>query len=189
MPPYICIVKNDSPLDKATFQFLLHFSPSEKQQRIFRHRVKQNSDNMTIGGALARYMLWKNFHVPSNAQIAYGEFGKPYLLDYPGVHFNISHSGQFVACAVSDNSIGVDIQVVVPYQRDVAKRVCSPEELMQIESSPDPSVEFTKCWTQKEAYAKMKGTGLFNGLEMVDAFQNKVQTFEYLNVFVSIQEE
>lgn len=190
MAPCICIVKNDNSLDNATFQFLLQFVPLDKQRRILRQRIKQNADNMLVGTILAKYMLRKVFHIPFSAQhISYGRYGKPYLRDYPNVHFNISHSGQFVVCAVSANPIGVDVQVIVPYQRDVAKRVCSPEELMQIESSPDPSVEFTKCWTQKEAYVKMKGTGLFNGLEMVDAFQNKVQTFKYLNAFVSIHEE
>lgn len=83
----------------------------------------------------------------------------PYLRDYPNIQFNINHFGQFVACAVSDRPIGVDIQEIVPYRRDVAKRVFDQEKLLQIKSSPDPSAEFTRIWTQEEAHLKMFGIG------------------------------
>ena len=133
MTPVVYVIRNDRPVDMVTFQYLMQFVPEEKKERILRQRVKQNADNMLVGAVLAKYMLLKFFGVPFSAQhISYGRYGKPYLRDYPTAQFNISHSGQFVACAVCDRPIGVDIQEIVPYRRDVAKRVFSPEELLKL---------------------------------------------------------
>ena len=68
----IADVRVDKPINIETFNYLLQFSPPEKQQRILRQRVKRNADTMVIGGALVRYMIWKRFHIPLNALIAYG---------------------------------------------------------------------------------------------------------------------
>lgn len=183
----VYLLKVQTPLDCPVLQFLLQFSPIEKQQRIMRQHIKQCADNMTAGGALARYVLWREFGVPVNARIACGEFGKPYLPDYPEVHFNISHSGQFVACAVCSKPVGIDVQEITPYCPNVAARVCSKAELTQIENSGDKAAEFTKIWTRKEAYLKMLGVGIGVGLQaMVIPTQLSVQTKRYQNAFISI---
>lgn len=189
MTPVVYVIRNGKPVDMVTFQYLMQFVPEEKKERILRQRVRQNADNMLVGAVLTKYMLLKYFKIPFSKQyISYGRYGKPYLRDYPNAYFNISHSGQFVACAVSDCPIGVDIQEIVPYRRDVAKRVFNPDELLQIESSPDPSAEFTRLWTQKEAYLKMVGIGFSDCLdETALSRQSKVQTIRYIDTFISIQ--
>lgn len=188
MTPVVYAIRISQPIDTAPFQFLIRFAPKEKRERILRQRVKQNADNMLVGTVLAKYMLLKYFQIPFSKQhISYGRYGKPYLRDYPNVYFNISHSGQFVACAVSDRPIGVDIQEIVPYHRNVAKCVFNLEELSQIESSPDRSAEFTKLWTQKEAYLKMLGIGFSGSLYKIVSFrQFETQTSRYVNAIISI---
>lgn len=161
----VYIVQNRAPIDNKTFRFLLQFSPLEKRQRILSQRLKQNADNMVVGGALVRHMLWEKFLIPANASISYGEFGKPYLTDYPGAHFSISHSGEFVACAVCDRPVGVDMQEIRAYRPDVAERVCTYKELRQIKTSVDLAAEFTKIWTMKEAKVKAMGSGIWNYLQ------------------------
>ena len=189
MTPVFYVIRNDQPVDMVTFRYLMRFVPEEKKERILRQRVKQNADNMLVGDVLAKYMLLKYFKIPFSKQyISYGRYGKPYLRDYSNAYFNISHSGQFVACAVSDCPIGVDIQEIASYHRDVARRVFSPEELSQIESSPDRSAEFTRLWTQKEAYLKMLGIGFSDSLDKaVLPKQSRTQTARYINAFISIQ--
>lgn len=183
----VYLLKVQPSLDCSALQFLLQFSPLEKRQRIMRQQIKQCIDNMTVGGALARYVLWREFGIPANARIAYGEFGKPYLPDYSEVYFNISHSGQFVACAVCSKPVGIDVQEIAPYLPNVAARVCSKAELVQIENSGDKAAEFTKIWTRKEAYLKMLGVGIGVGLQaMVIPTQLSVQTKRYQNIFISI---
>ena len=36
--------------------------------------------------------------------------GKPYLVDFPHIHFNISHCPKAIAVAVDDKPIGVDVE-------------------------------------------------------------------------------
>lgn len=37
----------------------------------------------------------------SKEERAVGKHGKPYLANHPKIHYNISHSGEFVICAIS----------------------------------------------------------------------------------------
>lgn len=161
MTPAICVVKNERPIDESVFRFLLQYVQQEKRERILRQRVKQNADNMLVGDVLAKYMVKKVFGIPFTEQrISYGSYGKPYLTDYPNVHFNLSHSGQYVACAVCDVPVGLDIQTIVPYKAEVAHRVCNEKEVAQIEMAENPAIEFTKVWAQKEAWVKLRGASL-----------------------------
>lgn len=160
----VFVVKVDSLVDKDLFNYLLGFVRTEKQERILRQKIKQNADNMLIGEILTKITIKQTFGIDITKQkFAYTEYGKPYLSDYPNVHFNISHSGKYVACAVSDKPAGIDIQEICEYNFDVARRICNPKELKQIENSKEKASEFTKLWTQKEAVLKMVGTGIVNG--------------------------
>ena len=164
MTPEICLVKVNSPIDENIFQYLLKFVQTEKQERILKQKIKQNADNMLIGEILAKVAIKKTFGIDIAKQnFTYTEHRKPYLSDFPNVHFNISHSGEYVACCVSDKPVGTDIQKIGEYNSDVAKRVCNEKELVQIENSIDKESEFTKLWTQKEAVLKMYGTGIADG--------------------------
>lgn len=187
MNPVIYLVNNRIPIDSSSFRYLLQFVPLEKQKRILRQRIKQNADNMLIGAVLAKHMIFKVFHIPiSEHHIQYGPYGKPFLQSYPNVHFNISHSGQYVVCAVYDSPIGIDIQTITPYRADIAKRVCTSSEVVQINNCDDPHTEFTKIWTQKEAYLKMLGYGLSGKIFAVQVSQlSKLQTLETKDFIIS----
>ncbi len=188
MNPEICVIKIGAPIDERPFYFLIQFAPPEKKARILRQRIKQNADNMAVGAALAKYMVWKAFHIPTDKQnIAYGTHGKPYLRDHPNVHFNISHSGQYVVCAVADRPVGIDVQVIREYQPDVAARVCRRGKLAGIEASDDPAVEFTKLWTQKEANLKMLGYGITGGIrELPTGDEAQIKTTILPNAVLSV---
>lgn len=62
-------------------------------------------------------------------EIARGEYGKPYFLHHPELHFNISNSGDWIFMALSGVNVGIDIQMMtdIPLER-VGKRVFAPEE-------------------------------------------------------------
>ena len=162
MIPVVCLVKNERPIDESTFRFLLQFVQPEKRERILRQRIKQNADNMLVGDILAKYMVKREFGIPfSCQQISYGQYGKPYLTRYPDVHFNISHSGRFVVCAVCSFPVGIDVQEIVSYNPDVARRVCSEKEMDYIEHTENTSFAFTEIWTRKEAISKLSGHGIY----------------------------
>ena len=56
-----------------------------------------------LGEALVRFALKKCWNLTSeDYRIDRGEKGKPFIVGVENVFFNISHSGDYVVCAVSD---------------------------------------------------------------------------------------
>lgn len=93
----------------------------------------------------------------------YGRNGKPYLQDHP-FYFNLSHSGEYVFCAISDREVGVDIQQFRPVDEvRLTRRFFSEEEQKALERCLDREEQrklFYRLWTRKEAYGKLTGEGI-----------------------------
>ncbi|MCM1064707.1 MAG: 4'-phosphopantetheinyl transferase superfamily protein [Eubacterium sp.] len=93
----------------------------------------------------------------------YGKNGKPYLADEP-FQFNISHSGDYVFCGVSDREIGVDIQKIQgDHVLRLAKRFFADPECRMLEACRDEELRrrmFFSMWVRKEAYGKLTGEGI-----------------------------
>lgn len=103
--------------------------------------------------------------------ICTNEFGKPYLKDYPNVHYNISHKDEIIVCAISNEPIGVDIEVVNSINERVLKRFFSDEEKRYILSMVEGRAErFIEVWTQKESYVKWRGRGMSIPFYSFDVF-------------------
>ena len=66
----------------------------------------------------------------------YNENGKPYLAEGQGIYFNLSHSGEYVACAVSGEEVGCDIELISGQKPDIARRFFSPSINFILEQSP-----------------------------------------------------
>ena len=101
--------------------------------------------------------------VYEKVEFAKNEHGKPYIVGYP-IHYNISHSVQYVVVAVANSEIGVDIQEKKSVRMDaMARRFFSKEE-WQAYAEADGEEErerlFFYIWCRKEAYGKYLGTGL-----------------------------
>lgn len=82
---------------------------------------------------------------------------------------SLSHHGDWLALAVSTGeAIGVDVLTVPPdadFVDDTAL-VLSPEEISLVKRCPNErqGTAFALCWVRKEAYAKMRRTGLTSDL-------------------------
>lgn len=100
---------------------------------------------------------------PRELVLDYGKKGKPYLKEYP-YFFNLSHSGEYVLCAVSDQEIGADIQQCVSMDVErLARRFFSTEEckvLAAYETESEKQQFFFRQWARKEAYGKLIGEGI-----------------------------
>lgn len=93
------------------------------------------------------------------------ELGKPYFVDRADIHYNISHSGDYMICAIGNCPMGVDIQqhrsLNLPR---MAKRNLSPAEYAIWEKSEHPLEQFYEFWVQKESYLKWTGEGITKDL-------------------------
>lgn len=112
---------------------------------------------------MVRYIIIKkNILHNKDIRIRRNKFGKPYLENVRNFHFNCSHSGNWVVCAVSNDAVGVDIEAIRHIDFNVAKRFFSEKEYAYLEEV-DPSFRlsyFYDLWTLKEAYIKKIGKGL-----------------------------
>lgn len=99
---------------------------------------------------------------PAGLRVARDERNKPYLSDVPDVHFNVSHSGNLILCAVDRYPVGVDVETMRSIDRDVAMSCFTPLERMRLETDERNGTwnEFYRLWTLKESYLKALGTGL-----------------------------
>lgn len=88
-----------------------------------------------------------------------GLTGKPIFLWDPTLHLSISHSHHYAAAILSKTSkVGIDIQLIVPQMRKVAKRVFSSTEL-SFASSENELEMLHILWGIKEAVYKAFGLG------------------------------
>lgn len=91
--------------------------------------------------------------------LAFGEHGKPYLPHAPQLCFNLSHSGGYWLCAISDAPVGVDVQQHRPCKRAaLARRFYSQTEVNWLQSRDEAA--FFDLWSAKESYLKYTGQGL-----------------------------
>ena len=98
----------------------------------------------------------------------YTDQGKPYLADYPGLYFNLSHSGNVAACAVADCEVGMDVQIYGKGREAVAKRFFTGKEQETLQRAKEEGrfeEVFFSLWSIKESYLKYTGLGMKMGLD------------------------
>lgn len=88
-----------------------------------------------------------------------GEQGKPY---FPGIHFNLSHSGSWLCLAFHHAPVGVDIERICPRKRfeGLAARIMVPEQWRLFRERGCSTEEFYACWCAAEALVKQAGSGI-----------------------------
>jgi 4'-phosphopantetheinyl transferase len=98
---------------------------------------------------------------------SYGKSGKPYMTSCPNFYFNISHTKEWVAVAVGDAELGIDIEKLRSYKPTVSKRFFHNDEYSFLTTLPShlQDVFFTRLWTSKESYVKCIGTGIANSFD------------------------
>ncbi len=157
------ILKIDRNIEKDDFDRLFHCVSEEKKERINRYHRFEDAQRALLGDILARYAICKRVGI-RNRDLAFetNAYGKPLLRELTGIHFNISHSGNWVICAIDDNAVGVDVEMIKPIDLEIAERFFSRDEYRYLMNQPEEMK--LKCfymfWTLKESYIKTEGKGL-----------------------------
>ena len=101
--------------------------------------------------------------------LEYGEKGKPEVSGQPDLHFNLSHSGDMVVCAVDCHPVGVDVEKIREIDPDVAQSCFTAAEQSYLNKDLRMFLDrFYQLWTLKESYLKALGTGLSRSPLSVD---------------------
>lgn len=158
-------------LSEQIYDFNLDVALKEisEQRQAYVLRYKRELDRRL---AVKAYLLLceglrNQYDIHENPRFDYSGNGKPTLADYPDIHFNISHCDKAILCAIDDRPIGVDIETVKAYDKELAQYTMNVQELAIIERSERPEIEFTRLWTMKEATFKWGGTGLTSQIQEV----------------------
>lgn len=88
------------------------------------------------------------------------EGGKPYFKDFPDRHFNLSHSGQFALCALSDAPVGADIEAVRPRKEGLPAYTFRGSDYERWLTLGGDWEAFCTLWTEVESVIKYTGEGL-----------------------------
>ncbi len=122
-------------------------------------------------------MLQELLHTNQSLTFTYNDYGQPSL---PGLsHFSISHCPNAIAVVVSERPIGIDVERIRTARPALIKRTMNLQEQADIAQSTNPDEAFIRFWTQKEAVAKLRGTGLITDIPTLlsDAQNVTLQTF------------
>ena len=110
------------------------------------------------------------------AEFARNDHGKPYIVGHP-IHYNISHSGQYVVLVTADSEVGVDVQEKrAARMESLAKRFFSEEEWQAVSACESEEAKrdlFYHIWCRKEAYGKYLGIGLSNELLGINVLEEQ----------------
>lgn len=113
------------------------------------------------------------------------EYGKPFILKLPNVHFNISHTRNIIIGAISDKPVGIDIETIKPFNSSVVRRFfVSSEQKYIFANQKNQNIRFCEIWTRKEAYVKWLGKGMnipFDSFNVLN--NNRIETFK-LNGYI-----
>lgn len=126
----------------------------ERREQVLRCLNPEDKARCLAAGLMLSFVL----EVSDASLIRYNPYGKPFLSD-SSVHFNLSHSGDYIVLAVGENEVGIDIEKSVPYSDDVAKKCFVPEEYRLLKEQKDID-SFYMLWTAKESVMKACGKGL-----------------------------
>ncbi|MCI8922601.1 MAG: 4'-phosphopantetheinyl transferase superfamily protein [Lachnospiraceae bacterium] len=154
-----------------------------EQRRLLKAENIKNEKGKVLSlaaGLLQHIGLCDYLHLPVKETPAFGtgcgKWGKPYLIQYPDVYFNLSHSGEYVCLAVAGYEVGVDIQKHQDKRENIARRFFTgaDNEMLERCKGKERTERFFRIFSIRESYIKFTGRGLGQGLGSFDIdWENK----------------
>lgn len=143
------------------------------KKEYIQNRVLKNNETVLARYVLKEMLKYFDIEFPD---IYISVKGKPYFKD-SDIFFNYSHSKNYIACAISFNEVGIDIEEVYRIISDgIAKKYLDGEK---------DNIKRIEKWVKKEAYSKLKGLGIqinFENINLNNILDDNIliNTNEYL---------
>ncbi len=139
----------------------------QRREQALRFKHEQGRRLCVLAYLLLKQGLREEYGIMDNPVFEYNEHGKPSIVGHPEIFFNLSHCKEAVACAISDQPVGIDAESVRSYKERLARYTMNDEEVRDIETSEQPDTTFIRLWTMKEATMKLVGTGISKDMKSV----------------------
>lgn len=156
----IYYIENQQTFAPIQFECLLKKIPSIERKKTEKFYFKKDREIAILSKSLLSFILNKNTS-HSLDDLYYSPYNKPYIKD--DFSFNLSHSGNFVilACSNDKAEIGIDIEKITStINIDDFKSTLNFNDQTLVHNSNDPFQTFYNIWTIKEAIIKANGKGL-----------------------------
>ncbi len=163
--------KVSSFMKADTFWFQLHIFGEERRRKIMCMANDKDKLRSFTAGILLHYALCKKKGLPLDCKtpfkVSCEAGGKPFLTEFPEIYFNLSHSGDYVCCAIGDEPVGTDIQKHTEVKERLAERFFTEQDNHMLAACNKEQREklFFRMWSIKESYIKLTGKGISQGLD------------------------
>jgi phosphopantetheinyl transferase len=131
--------------DKKLFSKLYKTVPEYRQKKVDSYVTDADKRACLGTGVVFSHAIQEAGLVEDDLKLAYGENGRPFFENNTDFHFCLSHSGDRAMCAVSDEPIGCDVELI-------------------------SSEKDTDLWTRLESYAKATDIPLFQLMNQKSPF-------------------
>ena len=167
---------SDISYDDAFFDGWFEKMPAARKERTLRFKRRSDRNRSICAYALLMHGLGDLFGRTmegSDIRISHSPSGKPFFEGLP-VCFNISHSKDRVAVALSPKEVGCDVECKSDGALKIAKRFFTADErafLERIGEEAEVQHQFKRIWTLKESVVKCCGDGIrrsFDDFSLVD---------------------
>jgi 4'-phosphopantetheinyl transferase len=182
----IFLTRFKQQMEQDLFSEYLSLLSPELRERNSRYIRWQNRHSHLFGRLLLMEAL-KSHGIETDiwSYVGYNSYERPYFT-LPEYDFSISHSGDFVICAIGKNiRLGIDIEENRNIEFKNFHGVMSPDQWNEINNAECPLKEFYKYWTIKESVIKADGRGFFIPL---DKLKVEDSTVRYENKLWFVQE-
>jgi 4'-phosphopantetheinyl transferase len=152
-------------LDQVDPELFQNILSADEINRADRFKNAEVANRFVTSRGILRMVLARYLHVnPASLNLSTTNYGKPFLtgLWSNSINFNISHSGNLMLIAISeDQKVGIDLEKIHHDidSKSIASIVFSSEEIAYLSRSGYQPGDFYEIWTRKEAVLKATGLG------------------------------
>ncbi|MGX0911466.1 aureusimine biosynthesis 4'-phosphopantetheinyl transferase AusB [Staphylococcus caprae] len=175
------LTKINADIDMIAQRLLTSRRQAKKPRRI-QYRFQKDRVMHTLGDFFIQYCIeqWGELS-PNQWEYQIAKNGKVDIQSAHsiGLYVNLSYSFPYIACAIDDQPVGLDIELMKEIDYMSLAHQFSENEFKQVQILKD----FYEIWTKKESYTKMIGEGLVRGIDVYDV----TQPLFYKNKEVSFQ--
>lgn len=173
--------------DKDCFQKAYESVSEYRQNKIDSIRFPDDKKRSLCAGLLLQKALADIKIDEKQVEYVLKDNGKPYIKGVKDFHFNLSHSGDYSVCTVSNKIVGCDIELIKNIDFKLADRFFNQKEaeLIKNQQTNEQKLDlFFRIWTLKESFIKATGKGLSEKLQsfyfdfISDDFENAVLVLE-----------
>ena len=168
MDNYLYIANINLLDDKNTYDKAYQSLSNQRREKVDKLKFVNDKKLSILSEILLKKALIE-LNVDSNIELTYNKYQKPYLKNND-IYFNISHSGEYVICAISKDEVGCDIEYIKNIDMKIANKFFNENEYNTILNSNNQLDTFYRIWTLKESFMKNLGLGFnieLNSFEIV----------------------